>query len=83
MRGLFVEPERHDVYDLMVADQHEFVAAGVIVHNCTWAATELAVGASAMTYLSAISRVCDRCDMPNRRTDAACRGCGEQLPAVA
>lgn len=83
VRGLFVEPERHDVYDLMVADQHEFVAAGVIVHNCTWAATELAVGASAMTYLSAISRVCDRCDMPNRRTDAACRGCGEQLPAVA
>jgi phage terminase large subunit-like protein len=53
------------------------------VDGLTWAATELAVGASAMTYLSAISRVCDRCEMPNRRTDVACRGCGEQLPAVA
>ena len=53
------------------------------VDAAVWTALELAVGASAMTYLSAISRVCDRCDMPNRRTDIACRGCGEQLPAVA
>lgn len=28
-----------DVYDLTVADAHEFVASGVIVHNCTWACT--------------------------------------------
>lgn len=48
-----------------------------------WCGVELQVGASAMVYLSAISRVCNRCEMPNRRTDAACRGCGEQLPAVA
>jgi hypothetical protein len=24
------------VYDLTVADRHEFVAAGLLVHNCTW-----------------------------------------------
>jgi len=29
------------VYDLQVADSHEFVAAGVIVHNCVWAISEL------------------------------------------
>ena len=31
--------ERQPVYDLTVADAHEFTAAGVIVHNC-WAASK-------------------------------------------
>jgi phage terminase large subunit-like protein len=48
-----------------------------------WTALELAVGGSAMTYLSAISRVCPSCDMPNRKVDAQCRGCGHELPQVA
>lgn len=26
-----------DVFDLQVEDEHEFVASGVIVHNCVWA----------------------------------------------
>jgi phage terminase large subunit-like protein len=51
------------------------------VDALTWAATELSVGASAMVYLAAISRVCPSCDMPNRKTDAACRGCGGVLAA--
>jgi len=29
--------KKSDVYDLMVAGQHEFLAEGVIVHNCVWA----------------------------------------------
>ena len=30
---------RQPVYDLTVADAHEFTAAGVIVHNCVWSLT--------------------------------------------
>jgi phage terminase large subunit-like protein len=32
-----------DVYNLHVKDCHEFVACGVLVHNCVWAITELAL----------------------------------------
>ena len=32
---------RADVYDLYVEDVHEFVAQGVVVHNCVWALTDL------------------------------------------
>jgi hypothetical protein len=39
---LYAEPELRDVYDLQVADVHEFVANGVLVHNCVWAITDLA-----------------------------------------
>ena len=35
--------DRADVYDLTVDGAHEFVAAGVIVHNCVFALTELMV----------------------------------------
>lgn len=51
------------------------------VDSLVWSALELQVGASAMVYLSAISRVCPSCDMPNRKSDAACRGCGGELAA--
>jgi hypothetical protein len=34
----YASAEPQNVYDLTVADAHEFVAAGVIVHNC-WALT--------------------------------------------
>lgn len=33
--------ERQDVYNLHVKDCHEFVASGVLVHNCVWALTDL------------------------------------------
>lgn len=48
-----------------------------------WCATELQVGSSAMVYLSAISRMCDSCDMPNMRKATVCRGCGSVLADVA
>lgn len=35
----YADSERRPVYDLTVADAHEFTAAGVIVHNCVWALT--------------------------------------------
>jgi phage terminase large subunit-like protein len=44
-----------------------------------WAATELQVGASAMVYLSAISRMCDKCDIPNKKSAALCVACGAPL----
>lgn len=34
---------RADVFDLTVEETHEFVANGVVVHNCVWGAMELLV----------------------------------------
>lgn len=48
-----------------------------------WAATELQIGASAMIYLSAISRICDACDMPSPKMAPACRSCGVAFVPVA
>lgn len=48
-----------------------------------WAATELQIGASAMIYLSAISRICEICDMPSPKLAPACRSCGAQFPALS
>ena len=42
VRGNFDAGEA-DVYDLQVEGSHEFVAEGVIVHNCVWAMTYLGV----------------------------------------
>lgn len=50
------------------------------VDALVWAATELQVGASAMNYLSAISKMCPSCDMPNLKRSMLCAGCGAQLP---
>ena len=36
--------ETRDVYNLHVKDCHEFVASGVLVHNCVWAITDLCLG---------------------------------------
>ena len=49
-----VSSERADVYDLTVGGCHEFVAAGVVVHNCVWALTELMVdgGGNVLQYPS-------------------------------
>lgn len=48
-----------------------------------WAATELNVGSSAMIYLSQISRMCSKCDMPNKKASMLCRGCGTPLTNTA
>jgi phage terminase large subunit-like protein len=79
--GLFAEPAKKDVYDLMVAQQHEFVAAGAVVHNCVWACTELNMGASAAIWLSAISSMCDNpdCGFANTKGAAFCLRCREPL----
>lgn len=45
-----------------------------------YAAHELQVGASAMLYLTAISKMCPKCDMPNAKRFTACKKCGTQLP---
>lgn len=49
------------------------------VDALVWAATELQVGASAMVYLSAISRMCDKCDSANLKRASVCRLCGASL----
>jgi hypothetical protein len=41
-----------------------------------WAATELNIGASALSYLTAISWACDSCDLPNNLRATVCKGCG-------
>jgi predicted phage terminase large subunit-like protein len=48
-----------------------------------WAATELNVGASALMYLSSISKMCDKCDLPNRKAATVCRKCGSALTDAA
>jgi predicted phage terminase large subunit-like protein len=50
---------------------------------CIWAATELQIGASAMIYLSAISRICDECDMPNPKAAPGCRSCGHEFAPLS
>lgn len=58
---LCVSSERRDVYDLTVADAHEFTASGVIVHNCVYAVSELR-GLSAGNWLNAYGmKRCDDC----------------------
>jgi len=52
------------VYDLMVEDAHEFVANGVIVHNCVWAFFDLKDLVSA-SWLEAYNvSKCEKCEKP-------------------
>jgi phage terminase large subunit-like protein len=48
-----------------------------------WACTELNMGTSALAYLSAISKMCDKCELPNNRRASHCKNCGAQLPEAA
>jgi len=69
--------ERRDVYDLTVADAHEFTASGVIVHNCIWAILHLSganQGAWGMVYGF---RDCTKCGARvNEDKDQRCANCG-------
>jgi phage terminase large subunit-like protein len=47
-----------------------------------WASTELNVGASALMYLSSISKLCSKCELPNRKAATVCRKCGSSLADV-
>lgn len=44
-----------------------------------WASTELTTGASAMAFLTAISRQCSVCSLPNPAAATRCRSCGTPL----
>jgi phage terminase large subunit-like protein len=81
---------RRDVYDLMVDGDHEFTAAGVIVHNCVWAISELR-GLGVADWAEAYgTRRCGKCDrmylvsVKDRngasQTRKACPHCGEPVP---
>jgi phage terminase large subunit-like protein len=48
-----------------------------------WAATELNVGASAMIYLAEISRICGKCELPNKKVSTVCKHCGAALETAA
>ena len=83
--GFSVNKKRQPVYDLMVDEAHEFVANGVIVHNCVWAITALKdlLGGS---YLSAYGAArCDACgnvylSTENGQPRLACPSCKAPLP---
>src|SRR5581483_2495514 len=72
--------ERRDVYDLTVADAHEFTASGVIVHNCIWAILHLSganQGAWGMVYGF---RDCTKCGARvNEDKDQRCANCGAEV----
>jgi len=40
-----------DVYNLHIEDQHEFIAGGVLTHNCVWAITDLMLQGTARPQL--------------------------------
>jgi hypothetical protein len=52
--GCYVESEPREVYDLMVEDNHEFFADGLLVHNCVWALTNLMLDAQVIPFVSPI-----------------------------
>lgn len=70
-----------DVYDISVQDVHEFVASGVIVHNCVWAFTDLKdIVQVSWTQAYGVLK-CVKCSNPffksaNGVERKACPGCG-------
>jgi hypothetical protein len=71
---------RHDVYDLTVADAHEFVASGVIVHNCVWALLHLAGGNQGSWGIVYGFRDCTKCGARvNEDKDQRCNNCGAEI----
>ena len=75
--------ERRDVYDLAVADAHEFTASGVIVHNC-WAILHLA-GANQGDWGAVYGFTdCTGCgSRVNFDRDQRCASCGKEVIAPA
>lgn len=69
--GCVEEKERRPVYDLMIEDEHEFFADGVLVHNCVWAITELMLSSSAEAWISYFSKLSDqaRADSEKEKPD--------------
>lgn len=81
--GIFVDKKRQPVYDLMVSTAHEFLANGMIVHNCVWSITALRdlLGGSFLAAYGVIK--CEKCNHPFTQNDPstkqprlACPKCG-------
>lgn len=88
MERSFAGDVKVPVYDLTVADAHEFVANGVIVHNCVWAFYDLKdlIGGSWLDAYGVIK--CERCDKPFTKTSGGvkrdkCPHCGAPLEEAA
>ena len=80
VEGSYVNSERRDVYDLSVADVHEFTASGVIVHNCIWALLELSRRGSANYKEMYGFFPCLKCgEDVNQTLDVTCKHCGEPI----
>jgi len=74
----YVNSEKHDVYDLTIEDVHEFIANGVVVHNCVWAVMELR-GLSTASWLQAYGiQRCEQCNKPFSAQASQCKHCGAE-----
>ena len=80
----YVEDKHSDVYDLTVADVHEFTASGVIVHNCVYALRELC-GFGAVNYKEIYGfTACKGCDRDvHAYIDKRCKACGTPVVTPA
>lgn len=81
--GFSAGSERRDVYDLMVAEAHEFVAAGVIVHNCVWAVMELTDNFGAAAWLAWAKRKAEEAALDRGEVPAVPAGDTAPGPAEA
>jgi phage terminase large subunit-like protein len=78
--GSCASGERRDVYDLTVADVHEFTASGVIVHNCVWALIHLAGSNQGDWGIVYGFRDCTKCgSRVNEDKDQRCGNCGAEV----
>jgi phage terminase large subunit-like protein len=75
-----VLPELEDQMAGFTADTTESPDA---LDAMIWSAHELVGGTSALAYLSAISKMCNNCELPNRRKATVCQGCGHELDQAA
>jgi hypothetical protein len=82
--GSYVNCERRDVYDLTVADVHEFTASGVIVHNCVWLLLHLS-GTGQGNWAQVYGfRDCVGCgSRVNEDKDTRCSNCGAEVTKQA
>ena len=81
--GSCASGERRDVYDLTVADVHEFTASGVIVHNCIWLLIHLS-GTGQGNWAQVYGfRDCHKCGARvNEDKDKRCSNCGAEVEPV-
>jgi phage terminase large subunit-like protein len=81
--GSSVSKKRQPVYDLMVDEVHEFLANGVIVHNCVWAMWALRdlIGGSFLAAYGVIK--CEKCQHPFTAADPSTKQPRTSCPKCA